>query len=238
MGFPHESTCQCWRQEFDPMVRKIPWSREWQPTPVFLSAKCQDRGAWRAAVHGVAKDSDDWGIDFHSPHSYPRKLIQGKIRQQQIPHQDGLTGPGNYVAWHILCSSLQETQASSPKGHLWCIFKSMGEKKNRLSFTIDLAKVPLSKEARILKAFYFLHVRSGREAWASVKTYYKQLKTWKTYLGRDADYRPSQEPLSQQATNSNSWLSRMCLVPQDSWGVCILWLKAAIISSCSIKKYH
>ena len=43
-GFPSwlsgkESTCQCWRQEFDPMVRKIPWSREWQPTPVFLSAK-------------------------------------------------------------------------------------------------------------------------------------------------------------------------------------------------------
>ena len=29
-----------------------------------------------------------------------------------------------------------------------------GEKK-RLSFTIDLAKVPLSKEARILKVFFF-----------------------------------------------------------------------------------
>jgi len=22
--------------EFDPWVRKIPWSRKWQPTPVFL----------------------------------------------------------------------------------------------------------------------------------------------------------------------------------------------------------
>ena len=24
---------------FDPWVRKIPWRREWQPTPVFLSGK-------------------------------------------------------------------------------------------------------------------------------------------------------------------------------------------------------
>ena len=31
-----ESTCQCRRCEFDPWVRKIPWRRRWQPTPVFL----------------------------------------------------------------------------------------------------------------------------------------------------------------------------------------------------------
>ena len=27
---------QCRRPRFDPWVRKIPWRREWQPTPVFL----------------------------------------------------------------------------------------------------------------------------------------------------------------------------------------------------------
>ena len=31
-----ESTCQCRRQGFHPWVRKIPWRRKWQPTPVFL----------------------------------------------------------------------------------------------------------------------------------------------------------------------------------------------------------
>ena len=31
-----EPTCQCGRH-FDPWVRKIPWRRKWQPTPVFLS---------------------------------------------------------------------------------------------------------------------------------------------------------------------------------------------------------
>ena len=34
-----ESTCQCRRYRFDPWVRKIPWSRKWQPTPVFLPGK-------------------------------------------------------------------------------------------------------------------------------------------------------------------------------------------------------
>ena len=35
-----ESTCSAWdageRSRFDPWVRKIPWRRKWQPTPVLL----------------------------------------------------------------------------------------------------------------------------------------------------------------------------------------------------------
>ena len=34
-----ESACQCRRREFNPWVRKIPWRRKWQPTPVFLPGK-------------------------------------------------------------------------------------------------------------------------------------------------------------------------------------------------------
>ena len=34
-----ESACQCGKCEFDPWVRKIPWRRKWQPTPVFLPGK-------------------------------------------------------------------------------------------------------------------------------------------------------------------------------------------------------
>ena len=37
-----ESACQCRRckrHKFDPWVRKIPWSRKWQPTLVFLPRK-------------------------------------------------------------------------------------------------------------------------------------------------------------------------------------------------------
>ena len=41
---------------FDPWVRKIPWRRKWQPTPVFLPGEYpMDRGAWGTTVHGIAK---------------------------------------------------------------------------------------------------------------------------------------------------------------------------------------
>ena len=43
-GFPwwlsgKEFTYQCRRHAFNPWVRKIPWRRKWQPTPVFLPGK-------------------------------------------------------------------------------------------------------------------------------------------------------------------------------------------------------
>ena len=34
-----ESACHCRRCRFDPWVRKIPWRRKWQPTPVFLPGR-------------------------------------------------------------------------------------------------------------------------------------------------------------------------------------------------------
>ena len=36
-----DSTCQCRRCRFHPRVGKIPWSRKWQPAPVFLPEKVQ-----------------------------------------------------------------------------------------------------------------------------------------------------------------------------------------------------
>ena len=40
-GLPrwYSTTCQCKRCRFDPWVEKIPWSRKWQPAPVFLPGK-------------------------------------------------------------------------------------------------------------------------------------------------------------------------------------------------------
>ena len=34
-----KSACQCRKCRFDPWIRKIPWRRKWQPTPVFLPGK-------------------------------------------------------------------------------------------------------------------------------------------------------------------------------------------------------
>ena len=41
-----------------PWVRKIPWSRRWQPTLIFLIEISMDRGAWWATVHRVLKELD------------------------------------------------------------------------------------------------------------------------------------------------------------------------------------
>ena len=40
-----KSTCQCWRCRFNPWVRKIPWRRKWQPTPIFLPGKSHRQGS-------------------------------------------------------------------------------------------------------------------------------------------------------------------------------------------------
>ena len=43
------------RPRCNPWVGKIPWGREWQPTPVFFLENPARRGAWGATVHGVAE---------------------------------------------------------------------------------------------------------------------------------------------------------------------------------------
>ena len=44
-----KSTCQCRRNRFNPWVRKIPWRRVWQPTPVFLPGE----SPWTAEPGGL-----------------------------------------------------------------------------------------------------------------------------------------------------------------------------------------
>ena len=53
-----EPACQCRRHKsrrFDPWVGKVPWRRAWQPLQYSCLENPTDRGAWRAAVHGVTK---------------------------------------------------------------------------------------------------------------------------------------------------------------------------------------
>ena len=63
-GFPGGSVVKnlpamqetCRRHKFDLWVRKIPWSRKWQPIPVFLPGKSHGQGNLAGhTVHGVAK---------------------------------------------------------------------------------------------------------------------------------------------------------------------------------------
>ena len=46
-----EPACQCRRPGFNPWVKKIPWRRKWQPTPVFLPGKFHEEPG--RLYHGV-----------------------------------------------------------------------------------------------------------------------------------------------------------------------------------------
>ena len=67
--FYKEPSCQCRRhkrQELDPWVRKIPWRRARQPTPIFLLENPTDRGVWQAAVTGLHRVGHDWRDIAHT----------------------------------------------------------------------------------------------------------------------------------------------------------------------------
>ena len=59
LGFPggtsgKEPRCQCRRHKrcsFNPWVKKIPWRRAWQPTPVFLPG--ESHGQRKLVCHGL-----------------------------------------------------------------------------------------------------------------------------------------------------------------------------------------
>ena len=57
-----ESACQgrrCKRRGFDPWVRKIPWSRKWQPIPVFLPRKSHGQKGLAAYTPQGCKESGE-----------------------------------------------------------------------------------------------------------------------------------------------------------------------------------
>ena len=53
-----ESACQCRRPGFDPWVGKIPWSREWQPTSVFLPGESHGQRSLAGYSPWDRKESD------------------------------------------------------------------------------------------------------------------------------------------------------------------------------------
>ena len=63
---------------FDPWVRKIPWSRKWQPTPVFCLENF-NRGALRATDHEWSHTSSETAATEH-PHNFLHRLSCFQIK--------------------------------------------------------------------------------------------------------------------------------------------------------------
>ena len=69
-----EPACQCRRCKrcgFDPWVKKIPWRRAWQPTPVFLPGESHGlRSLVGYRVHGVS----EWDTTEATEHAHTHHL--------------------------------------------------------------------------------------------------------------------------------------------------------------------
>jgi len=77
---------QCRRRGFDPWVRKIPWRRKWQPTPVFLPGKSHGQRSlvghspcdWRVGHDSVTKQE-------HCSKGSECKVLMAKQESGRVP---------------------------------------------------------------------------------------------------------------------------------------------------------
>ena len=84
-----ESACQCrryQRRRFDPWVRKIPWKRDWLPTPVSLPGK----SPWTEDLAGYSP----WGCK--------------KLDMTEHTHPDAPPGPWTLVLVQLLSAQEKE----------------------------------------------------------------------------------------------------------------------------------
>ena len=60
--------CQCRRRGFNPWVQKVPWSRKWQPAPVFLPGKSHGQRSLVATVQRVTKSQTRLNMQVQTNH--------------------------------------------------------------------------------------------------------------------------------------------------------------------------
>ena len=73
---------QCGRPGFDPWVRKIPWGREWLPTPVFLPGKFHGQRSLAGYIPWDHKESDI--TEWPTLHLVQIELPQERTRASQV----------------------------------------------------------------------------------------------------------------------------------------------------------
>ena len=103
-----EPACQCRRGRFDPWVRKSPWRRKWQPTPVFLPGESHEERSLAGYDPRGRKESDRTEQLSTQP---------GIVSFESPNPQQGLSGPRTYVKVIVaLCPTLWDPMDCSPPG--------------------------------------------------------------------------------------------------------------------------
>ena len=60
------------RSGFDPWVRKNPWRRKWQPTPIFLPGKFHEQ---RSLADYSPWSPKEWDTTEHRTHTHTHKML-------------------------------------------------------------------------------------------------------------------------------------------------------------------
>ena len=82
------------------------WRRQWHPTPVLLPGKSMNGGAWKAAVHGVARSRtwlSDFTFTFHFPALEKEMATHSSVLAWRIPgtgQPGGLLSMGSHRVGH------------------------------------------------------------------------------------------------------------------------------------------
>ena len=106
-----EPSCQYRRRGLDPLIRKIPWKRKWQPTPVFLLEESMDRGAWQVTVHGVTKSWTPLSDRAHTAHLFKNKILYIHC---SLYHWTLLLPPDTSTTEHCFCFGTALSGTISP----------------------------------------------------------------------------------------------------------------------------
>ena len=102
-----ESICQRKRsrkREFNHSVRKIPWRRKWQPTPIFLLGKSHGQRNLAGYSHGVAK-RQIW-LCTHAPRvDVWHKKVRTVFKVDEPPYDPATQGGCSRCFLYIPCST-------------------------------------------------------------------------------------------------------------------------------------
>ena len=102
-------------------VGKGPWSRKWQPTPASYLENSTNRGAWRAAVHGVAGSRTGLNTRYRLGSLCPTDMC-ALLTGLEAGRSDPGAGPGRPGPL-LDCSLLVFRRGRAKKaGSLWKIF--------------------------------------------------------------------------------------------------------------------
>ena len=102
---------RCWRPSFYPWVRKIPWSRDWQFTPVFFPGEFHGQRSLAGYHPRGLKESNTTErlntFTFHYSDTNTRQRRYKKRTQQtEKPHEHNDKNPQHYI---IKCSNIEKS---------------------------------------------------------------------------------------------------------------------------------